>query len=240
MQEVADGVYRLGSKWINFFLVLEGDAITLIDTGVPGYRPQLDTALTELGRSPSDVKAIVLTHTHNDHIGSADKISEATGAPVFVHRAEEGIATGTGKGGTPAGAAASLWRPAMIRFTCHFVANGGTKQITLPTVTSFDDNEVLDVPGKPRVVHSPGHSPGHSAVLLEDRRVLFCGDALATLAVNTGAIGPMLHPFNEDRNGAAASLGILEGLAADIVLPGHGEPFRGNVSGAVSVARGRL
>ena len=239
MQSVAEGVHRLGSRWINFYLVVDREAVTLIDTGMPGYSGQLDPALKELGRSPSDVKAIVLTHTHTDHVGSMDRFSEATGAPVFVHRAETDYATGSKKGGTPSGVASSLWRPSMIQFVCHFVPNGGTKTVTVPQVTEFEDGEVLDVPGRPRVVYSPGHSPGHSAILLEDRRVLFSGDALATLAVNTGATGPMLHPFNEDRERATKSLDILEKLTADVILPGHGDPFRGNVSGAVSVARGR-
>ena len=128
----------------------------------------------------------------------------------------------------------------MLSFGGHFVAKGGAKHVTVSAATAFEDGDVLDVPGRPKVIHCPGHSPAHSALLLEDRGVLFCGDALATLAVNTGETGPMLHPFNEDRGRAIDSLGSLENVPAEIVLPGHGDPFRGTPADAVARARDRL
>ena len=240
MERIVEGVYRLGSEWINWYLVVDGGAVTVIDTGVPGYFSQFEPALRELGRKPSDVKAIVLTHTHADHIGTADRIVQVTDAPVHVHAGEVGFATGSQKPKGPSGAVASLWRPTMLRFVGHFVATGGLKRVTVPKAEPFEDGEVLDVPGRPRVVYCPGHSPGHSALVLEDRRVLFAGDALATLAVDTGATGPMVHPFSEDRATAIGSLAALENVDADLVLAGHGDPFQGAPRGAVAVARGRL
>ena len=237
MEQVSDGVYRLGSKWVNFYLVTDGDAVTVVDTGVGGYFTQVEPALQRLGRQPSDVKAIALTHTHTDHVGSADKLVKLTSAPVFVHRAEADIATGAKKPAIPKGFLANVWRPTMLSLAGHFVANKGLAQVTVPEVTSYEDGDVLDVPGRPRVVYAPGHSAGHSALFLEDRSVLFCGDALATLSVTTGATGPMLHPFNEDRARAIAELDALEGLPADLLLPGHGEPWRGPISEAVATAR---
>ncbi len=131
----------------------------------------------------------------------------------------------------------SLWRPQLLSFAAHAVANKGMATITVPEVTPFDDDDVLDVPGKLRVVYTPGHSSAHSALVLEDRRILFCGDAMATLAVNTGEAGPMVHPFNQDRALAVRSLGVLEKVDADVLLPGHGEPWRGRISDAVTQAR---
>jgi glyoxylase-like metal-dependent hydrolase (beta-lactamase superfamily II) len=107
----------------------------------------------------------------------------------------------------------------------------------VPAVTKYEADDVLDVPGGLRVLFTPGHSVAHSALLLQDRRVLFCGDALATLNVATGATGPMLHPFNQDRAQAVGSLNALEKVDADVVLPGHGEPWRGTPGAAVSLAR---
>ena len=240
MQTITDGVFRLGSRWVNFYIVEEGGALTLIDTGFPGYVDQVPSALTSLDREPSAVKAIVLTHTHADHIGGAEQLSKLTGAPVLVNRGESEIALGKAKPGSPKGFASSLWRPRLLAFVGHGISNKGAARITVPEVTTFEPDDVLDVPGKLRVVYSPGHSPAHSALALEARRVLFCGDAMATLAVNTGSTGPQLHPFNEDRDEAIRSLDAVASVDADLVLPGHGEPWRGSPRDAVDRARERL
>lgn len=236
MQQVVDGVYRLGTDWANFYLLDEDGALTFIDTGFPGYVPIARAALKELGRSASDVKAIVLTHTHSDHIGGSAELAADSGAPVFVHEIEAGIATGTDKPVPPKGLLPNVWRPTILGLLRHAISNGGAKRITVESVTSYADGDVLDVPGKPRMVFTPGHSAGHSAALLEDRGILFSGDALATYSVKTGATGPMLHPFNQDIGQAKESLSILDRLEADIVLPGHGEPFRDSPQKAVLIA----
>lgn len=240
MEKITDGVYRLGTRWVNFYLVVEDDGLALIDTGLPKYFSHIETAVRELGRATSDLKAVVLTHTHSDHIGAADKLVEGYDVPVYVHRGESAIATGNAKPGTPTGALGSLWRPSMLSFAAHFLANGGAKKVTVPSVQSYEHDEVLNVPGKPKVVFCPGHSPAHSALLLEDRGVLFCGDAMGTLAVTTGETGAMVPPMNEDRARAIASLDVLEGASAEMVLPGHGDPFRGTPADAVAEARARL
>jgi glyoxylase-like metal-dependent hydrolase (beta-lactamase superfamily II) len=240
VEKIAEGVHRLGSRWVNFYVVEEGDALTLIDTGLPGYVGQVAPALQSLGYKASDVRAIVLTHTHSDHIGGAPALAEETGAPVLVPAGEAPIATGEAKPHIPKGVASNIWRPQMLSFIGHLISNKGLAKVTVPDVTTFGNDDVLDVPGKLRVIYTPGHSSAHSALLLEDRRILFCGDAMATLAVNTGETGPMVHPFNEDRDGAIRSLDILARVDADTLLPGHGEPWRDGVSEAVVQARGRL
>jgi glyoxylase-like metal-dependent hydrolase (beta-lactamase superfamily II) len=237
MEKIADGVYRLGSSRVNFYLVEDAGTMTLVDTGFPGYASQVTPALQQLGWKPSDVKAIVLTHTHSDHIGGAAALAHETGAPILVHRGEAGIATGASKPVNPKGLLSNIWRPRMLSFLGHAIANKGAARITVPEVTPFESDEVLDEPGKLRVVYTPGHSAAHSALLLEDRRILFCGDAMATLAMNTGKTGPMVHPFNEDRNEAIRSLDILEKIDADLLLPGHGEPWRGLADAVVQARR---
>jgi glyoxylase-like metal-dependent hydrolase (beta-lactamase superfamily II) len=117
--------------------------------------------------------------------------------------------------------------------------------IRTPPVAKLDelaDGEVLDVPGSPRVVHAPGHTPGSCALLLEDRSLLFSGDALVTLDVVTGPRGrqgPQIvrGPFAEDTDLAVESLGALAATNARSVLPGHGEPWPHGVKSAVEMAR---
>jgi glyoxylase-like metal-dependent hydrolase (beta-lactamase superfamily II) len=160
-----------------------------------------------------------------------------TGAPVFVPSGEAAVATGDAKPVNPKGLSSGLLHTSMYKFIGHMISNKGLSKIKFSEVTPFGTDEVLEVPGKPRVVYTPGHSTAHSALLLEDRKILICGDAMATLDVGSGATGPMVHPFNQDRAQAIQSLDALEKVTADLLLPGHGEPWRGNVSEAVVKAR---
>ena len=93
------------------------------------------------------------------------------------------------------------------------------------------------MPGSPRVILTPGHTPGSAALHVPSRNVLFVGDALATYAVTTGARGPQVAPFTADAAQAVASLARLEGVAANLVLPGHGDPWTGGIQEAVRQVR---
>ena len=85
---------------------------------------------------------------------------------------------------------------------------------------------VLDVPGRPRVIHTPGHTAGNVALSMADRDVLIVGDTLATLSLSSGEPGPQLLPrfLNEDHELALASLEKIEPAKARWLLPGHGIP----------------
>src|SRR3954454_14450525 len=93
MTEVAQGVHRFGSRLINWYLVDDGERVTLVDAGVPGYWPQLDEALSQLGRSRSDVAGLVLTHGDGDHVGFAERLRTELGVPVYVHGGDVKITT---------------------------------------------------------------------------------------------------------------------------------------------------
>jgi glyoxylase-like metal-dependent hydrolase (beta-lactamase superfamily II) len=117
--------------------------------------------------------------------------------------------------------------------------NGVARRIPIATLTAFADGEVVDVPGKPRVVHVPGHTSGSCALHLEERGILFTGDALSTIDLLTGRAGPAVPPdfINESSAQALESLARLEGLRAQTVLTGHGEPWTGGIRSAVEIAR---
>jgi len=89
------------------------------------------------------------------------------------------------------------------------------------------------------VVHAPGHTPGSAALLLEGRRVLLTGDVLATRNPLTGRVGPQIMPsgLNRDTPQALGSLEVLDRIAADILLPGHGEPWTEGAAEAARLAR---
>jgi glyoxylase-like metal-dependent hydrolase (beta-lactamase superfamily II) len=106
-------------------------------------------------------------------------------------------------------------------------------------VTTFADGDTLDVPGRPRVVHTPGHTTGHCSFHLADRGALIVGDEVCTLNPLSGSRGPQLMPrsFNLSSGTCLDSLAKLEQLEADVVLLGHGEPWTDGVPTLVERAR---
>jgi glyoxylase-like metal-dependent hydrolase (beta-lactamase superfamily II) len=100
------------------------------------------------------------------------------------------------------------------------------------------EEETLDVPGRPVVIHTPGHTSGHCSLHLPDRGVLLAGDAIMTEHAVGSDAGPQLLPsfFNTDNDLARRSLERLRPLAADVVVPGHGPAFVGAPARAVELA----
>ncbi len=237
--EVAQGVHRLGSRFINFYLIEDGGRLTLLDAGLPGYWEQIPRGVRRLGRSLEDIDAVVLTHGHQDHLGTAELARREASANLFVHGDDALLARGKVKVKPPR---IAVWRPAVLRFLIHGLRNGGMRIPPVAEPQTFSDGEVLDVPGRPRVVHAPGHSPGSCALVLAERAILFSGDVLVTLDVLSGEKGPRIQPdaFNSDPAAARSAVEMLRGLRAKVILPGHGEPFAGGVEEAVGLARSRF
>ena len=183
----------------------------------------------------------MLTHSDADHTGIAPQLREA-GARVLIHSADDVTLRNPGpkKGdASPRHQLKYLRRPVALRLTIHLVRGGAARPPKVEGAETFEDGAVLDVPGSPRVVHTPGHTPGHCVLLFESQGALFAGDSLCTWNPITGKVGPQRFPsgLNVDNAVALQSLDRIEGLDAQIVLPGHGEPYREAPRSAVAAAR---
>jgi glyoxylase-like metal-dependent hydrolase (beta-lactamase superfamily II) len=236
--EVAPGVFRLGNQMVNFYLVEEAQGLTLVDAGVPGFRGQLEAFLRERGRGLGDIDAVVLTHGHNDHVGLAETV-RAAGATVHIHESDAAMAR-DGHEQKPEGNALKYLRHAQAwKLLALFVRKGGLRRPKIAAVSTFTDGQVLDVPGHPLVVHTPGHSHGHVVFHMPDRGALFAGDALCTWNPVTGRPGPqvMSGAFAVSVADELGALERIEGLEAPVVLPGHGDPWTEGVPALVARAR---
>lgn len=233
--KIADGIHRLEAGLINSYLVEEGSEVTIIDAGVPGYWSDLPAELAAMGRTLDDVRAIVLTHGHSDHIGFAERARRERGLPVSVHELDAALARGEVP--NPAKGAGPIKALPLLRFLWISLVKGALRTPRLSEVSTFGDGATLDVPGSPRVILLPGHTPGSAALHVPSRNALFVGDAIATVAVTTGRTGPMIAPFTADPAQALVSLDRLAGVDAAWVLPGHGLPWTGGVGEAIRVVR---
>ncbi|MEU7721592.1 MBL fold metallo-hydrolase [Streptomyces tibetensis] len=242
VQHVAEGTYLVHGSNTNWVILTEGDAVTLVDTGYPGDREQVLASLAEVGGSPEAVAAVLITHAHNDHLGSAEYLRSTYGTPVYLHEAEvpharrdflHQVSLGTVLG--------NGWRPGVLPWAVHALRSGGTTHNPVLAPEPFPRAGALDLPGRPVPVHTPGHTDGHCAYHLPGTGALISGDALVSGHPTARIEGPQLLPdmFHHERPRALASLDVLAELEGELLLPGHGPVHRGPVRDAALRARER-
>jgi glyoxylase-like metal-dependent hydrolase (beta-lactamase superfamily II) len=234
--QIAPSIHRLGSNaMINAYLLEESGEVTIIDAGVPGLYKQIPDELAAMGRTVDDIRALVLTHGHSDHLGFAERLRTERHVPIWIE--EEDSALARGEVPNPAKGFGPVRIGPVLGFLWYGMRRGGLRRPIVREVATFGDGATLDLPGSPQVVLVPGHTPGSAALHVRSRDALFVGDAFATYAVTTGRKGPQIAPFTADAERALDSLRRLERLDAGLVLPGHGEVWTDGIAAAVERVR---
>ena len=85
LERVIDGVHIVPMGMANAYLIEGDDGLTLIDAGFPNKEGAVFEAIRGLGRSPEQLRNLIFTHGHSDHIGSAAAIVRETGARTYMH-----------------------------------------------------------------------------------------------------------------------------------------------------------
>ncbi|MGW9586969.1 MBL fold metallo-hydrolase [Microbacterium sp. NPDC055455] len=227
-------LHRIGNDIVAAYLVVTDDGVTVVDAGLPGHWKDLVDELTSLGRSPADVKGVVLTHGDADHIGFAERLRRDHGVPVFVHAADAERAR---TGAKPKVAAGPMRLVPTLGFFAYALRKRAVPTTYVSEVVEVHDGDGLELPGAPVVIGLPGHSPGSIAVHVPSADAVFVGDALTTRHVLTGREGMQPAPFTDDPAAALASLDRLAGVQASWVLPGHGAPWRGSPADVAAAVR---
>ena len=203
--KVAEGVHRIdGVRISNAYLVSADDGLLLVDTGIPGNAKRILAFIERLGRRPDELRTIVLTHWHIDHVGSVAGLKRLTGAQVAIHELDAPVLAGRE-------------RPAKGRRAMAVI----TRLFHLRPVSADLRLRDGDRIGGLEVVHVPGHTAG-SIVLRRDDGVVFSGDAL--LGDRHGGIRPPDPGLSLDPDQARASAEKIGALDFRLLLPGHGRP----------------
>jgi len=210
---LADGVWRIPTApgdMINSFALAGSDGgVTIVDAGLKLAlaRKRLVVGLAAIGAAPADVRRVVVTHAHPDHVGGLAALVEQTGCEVLAHE-RESVYLRDGRS------------PRIRRGR----SRGFPKVIV---TTEFQHGALL--PGGLRAVHTPGHSPGHTALLHEDSGVLFTGDAV--INVRGVHYAPGFLCTDADRNRQSADqLGELD---FEVAAFAHGPELRRDARAAV-------
>jgi glyoxylase-like metal-dependent hydrolase (beta-lactamase superfamily II) len=227
--EVAPGVSYLTTVFVNLYLVRsQGGACVLVDAGLPATASFTQSSIERHLDQGERISAIVLTHGHFDHAGSAAALADAWDVPIYAHRLELPYLTGASDYApadpTMGGAIAQLSR--------LFSTAGSNLS---PRVRALPDDGT--VPGLPewRWLHTPGHTAGHVS-LFRDDGVLLAGDALTTMDLDSWA-GTALErrevdrppaPLTPDWEAARRSVELLADLEPSTVAAGHGIPLTGD------------
>ncbi len=191
----------------------------MVDGGAPKEIKEFKKTMEQLSMEPRDIRLMIMTHGHWDHIGSAKEIKDLTGAEIAMHENEKDLLEKSLKSMPPG---VTLWG----RIFCNIA------KVFLPLVhippTRVDlvlgdeglSLEEYGIPGK--VIHTPGHSSGSVSVVLET------GDAfVGDLAMNKFPLrlSPGLPIFAEDWTAVKESWQLLFDHGAKTIYPAHGEPF---------------
>ncbi|MDP3564908.1 MAG: MBL fold metallo-hydrolase [Methanoregula sp.] len=217
--EIITGIHQVDGVNGNCYILVR-DGLTVIDTGVPAGSAKkiLSYIQNTLYREPAEIKTIVITHFHLDHIGGVAPLKKAApGAKIAIGAADAGYVSG------------QIPLPVYPGFRGFLLRIAGA--IMNPGIFPLDillnDGDRID---GLLCVHIPGHTPGSIGLYDERTKTFFCGDILRYNGISL-AQGPVL--FTHDLKESHQSIRKIAALDFEVLLPGHGVPLRDGASGKV-------
>ena len=221
-KQIVPGVYAIPLGGVNAFLIEAEDGLTLIDTGMSGKAPKILKAVQALGKQPSDIHHILVTHCHFDHAGNLAESKRATSAPASMHAADAAMVR-QGQTMRPVQAGPGWLNGILVRLFKLLPVSTAITPITIEH--EVQDGEELPIAGGLRAIHAPGHTAGQLTFLWPYHGgVLFAADTANTV------LGLGWHFVYEDVAEARRSLAKLARLDFEVACFGHGGAIVGGAA----------
>jgi len=219
VRPVIKGVHIVPMGFANAFLIEGDNGLTMIDAGYPHKEAAVFEAIRALGRTPDQLRHVVFTHAHPDHIGSAAAIVRGTGARTYMHPLDIPIAE--------SGGPFRPMRPApglLGRVLCNLFFHPEEQLDPVAIDQPLTPGETLPIAGGFEVIHVPGHCAGQVALLWRPGRMLFAADVCTNIMGLGDPVG--FESLEEGR----VSQRKLASLSFDAAGFGHGKPIARNAS----------
>jgi|SRR5208283_2828846 len=211
--EIVPGIHQVDGVNGNCFIIVR-DELTIIDTGMPKNSAKIVKYIQDiLKRKPSDIKTIVLTHFHVDHVGNASELKKLSGAKVAIHKADADYVSGRKPQPVPKSVVGMLMKVFIPLFF-------GSRPVE-PDINLNDGTTIAGL----TTIHTPGHTPGSICLFDPVSKILFVGDLLR---FNGSKIE--IGPLPLDTGEIQQSINKIAAIDFDIMLSGHGVPMRPDAS----------
>ena len=225
-KQIAPRVHQINLGFVNAYAIETGESDwVLVDSGLKINLAALQRLETHFGKPPI---AILLTHGHVDHAGTAGELATHWSLKIYASKLEKPFLTGKSiyppYDPTVGGALAQMSR---VLPNVMFNLTGQLEH--------YPESGILPFLHGWQVLETPGHTPGHVSLWHEDDRILIAGDALCTADMDS-ALGMAMQkkqfarggsPFTPDWNASKISVGKLADLEPSVVAAGHGQPISG-------------
>jgi len=212
MTELIPGVHQVdNSIGCNAYVIID-NGVTLVDTGLRGNEKNIYGCLLKLGYTPKDIKRIIITHAHLDHINCLYRLKSDSGAQVMAGECEAEIIEGR-KPLNFAGGLFGVFFRAMRLYYKYRPVNVDVK---------LREGDTIDVLGGLKAVMLSGHSEGNMGLYSALHSLAFSSD---TIRVLDGKLAAPHPGFTADMPGAIKAIERLSELDFRIMLPGHGKPI---------------
>ncbi|MDN4612889.1 MBL fold metallo-hydrolase [Leifsonia sp. F6_8S_P_1B] len=228
---VAPGIAFAEGPAANWVVFTGRDAVELVDAGYPADRALVEASIRWAGGDVSQLRRILLTHGHSDHLGASRELAARTGATVETMPEELGnVRRDITEQVTVADLLPSIAKRGTVRWAVSAIRAGGLGEVGVPDAAALTGDDVeLSTGHRLRVIATPGHTSGHTAFFEPEAGALISGDALVTghpLLRDSGRPQPLPAFFHHDREEAARSAAALDLTGVRLLLPGHGPLLR--------------